>query len=405
MAETTPKTIVYIARDLERALGPQAVAPSYFIITNSTPFAKQMAASHSNLFLIESAELLDTPQLLTHPSTVTFLETLVNPQLVVFKNLPIIEKICTDHGWTLLNPSANLAQTIEEKISQVEWLGSEAELLPPHEIIVLRDLTFTGTPFIIQFNRAHTGGGTILITSAEQLETLQTKFPDRPVRKTDYIEGTMITSNNLVFHDTIITGNPNVQITGLAPFTDMPFATIGNDWSLAQSLLSETQKNQYHDIVQRIGRKLQTSGWRGLFGTDIMLAKTGELYLIEINARQPASTTFESQLQAKIAPLTNTTFSLHLASLLQESGAESALAPVTAGAQIILRNQTKPITDACVTLFTERLKAGGFVITRYVNTEPGSDLVRIQSDSGVMDTPQTFNVIGQSIVQAFTCSL
>ena len=114
-------TLVYITRDLERALGPQT-ASSLFIIANSTPFAKQVAAGRSDIILIEAPDLLDTPELLNHPQTKEFIDQQTNPQLVVFKNLPIIEKICAANGWKLLNPAAALANRVEEKVSQVEWL-------------------------------------------------------------------------------------------------------------------------------------------------------------------------------------------------------------------------------------------------------------------------------------------
>ncbi len=400
MAKSADKTIVYVTRDLERALGPQTTVASYFIITNSTPFAKEMSSVHQNIILVNSTEILDTHELLAHPDTEKFLNTLTSPLLLVFKNTSTIEHICETHGWQLLNPPAKLANQIEEKISQVEWLGDLARFLPKHQIQLLKDVQFTGESFILQFNRAHTGNGTILIDNKNTLRELSEKFPERPVRVTAFVSGTMITSNNVVFKDTVLVGNPNVQITGLVPFTDKPFATVGNDWALGKAILNELQLIQYKEIVMSIGEKLRTSGWCGLFGTDIMLANTGELYLIEINARQPAGTTFESQLQQS-----HTTFDAHLLSLLGEKAANQTLTSITDGAQIVLRNQSTQFSESCLTLFCERLKTAGFTITRYQNSEPGTDLVRIQSANGIMSTPTSYNEIGESIVQALHCSL
>ena len=404
MTKLADKTIIYVTRDLERALGPQTIVAAYFIITNSTPFAKELSSRQKNILLINSPELLDTHELLVHPETSNYLEKLIDPQILVFKNTSTIEQICADKGWGLLNPAAQLANKIEEKISQVEWLDDLTKFLPPHKIILLKEVKFDHTPFIIQFNRAHTGNGTILIDSEKVLIDLQQKFPDRPVRVTTFVKGTMFTSNNVVFSDQIIVGNRNVQITGLAPFTDQPFATIGNDWSLGTNRLTSAQFAQYQEMVIALGEKLRASGWRGLFGTDFILADTGELYLIEINARQPAGTTFESQLQSQLKTGL-TTFSLHLLSLLGEPLTEKTLAPVESGAQIILRNQTTIFSESCLTVFSERLKTAGFTVIRYQNTEPGSDLIRIQSNAGIMNTPNTFNKIGESIVQALHCSI
>lgn len=403
MAKESAKTIIYVTRDLERALGPQTAFPSFFIITNSSAFAKEKARDDERIFLVESTELLDTPELLARIEVQNFINSKVNAQLMVFKNLPIIEKICAEQNWPLLNPSAKLAQTIEEKISQVEWLGELVKFLPEHEIKILKEVEFKGVPFILQFNRAHTGTGTILIDHANQLTELSARFPDRPVRVTKYISGTMLTSNNIVAVDEIIVGNINQQITGLKPFTDNAFATIGNDWALPQTLLNETQRKQYAEIVTAVGKKMQASGWKGLFGTDIMLAETGELYLIEINARQPASTTFESTLQSQVKSGT-TTFAAHLLSLNNDP--VNDLIPITDGAQIILRNQTTVhYSEANLTVFVSRLKQAGFTTTQYTNTEPGSDLVRIQSPSCLMKSATALNERGEAIVNALNCSI
>ena len=97
----------------------------------------------------------------------------------------------------------------------------------------------------------------------------------------------------------MLLGNISYQITGLKPFTDLPFSTIGNDWALPHKYLSKKQISQYKKIATDVGLKLQKAGWKGLFGIDVVVDdKTNKLYLLEINCRQPASTTYESQLQS-----------------------------------------------------------------------------------------------------------
>lgn len=402
-------TIIYITRDLERALGPQTGA-ALLIIANSTPFAKQIAATRPGILLIEAPELLDTPELLNHPQAKDFINAQSQPQLVVFKNLPVIEKICADNGWPLLNPNAALANQVEEKISQVEWLGDLAKYLPPHKIAVLKTVEFTGTPFIVQFNRAHTGNGTLLITTATQLQELQAKFPDRPVRVTDFVDGHMFTSNNIVCENTIITGNISYQITGLAPFTDSSFSTIGNDWALGAQLITGELYIQYDRMVAEVGTKLSQAGWRGLFGVDIMFdLKKEKLYLIEINARQPASTTYESQLQAMTDFYSDsfyTVFTGHLRALLGYGLDQIELVEINNGAQIILRNQAGlELADAKIQTIVNKLTALNFTCIAYPNTEPGSDRLRIQSPDGMFRAPGKFNEVGQAIVDCLNSHL
>lgn len=383
-------SIVYVTRDLERALGG-VLLPNYYIITNTTPFAKTQARNHQNIILLPGKKLLDTSELLGHPATAHFLKKLTNPRLVVFKNTLQIEKICQKNNWTLLNPSAALAGQVEEKISQVSWLGTNVKYLPPHKIMLGKNLEWKGEKYIIQFNRAHTGTGTMLATSETQIAEIRNKFPNREVRVTKFIAGPAFTSNNVVWGKNVFTENISYQITGLAPFTDNVFATIGNDWRLPSKLLNDKQENQFKKIANDVGKKLARDGWIGLFGIDSILDDaTGKIFLIEINARQPASTTYESELQKK-----NTTFEAHLAALLGLPAKAYKLQPIQNGAQIIQRmnNSQLPITKQ----IQNKLKKNGLNIIPYTNSTPGSDLLRIQSKKSFMAGHNQFNVLGESI--------
>ena len=113
--------VVYVTRDIERALGLPDTE-GYFIISNATEFAKEVAKNRAHILLIEEETILDTWQLLEHDKTNTFLKTLSSQRIVVFKNTPHIERICASKQYNLLNPAADLALTVEAKISQVSWL-------------------------------------------------------------------------------------------------------------------------------------------------------------------------------------------------------------------------------------------------------------------------------------------
>ncbi len=376
--------IVYVTRDIERALGLPPQTKNYFIVTNNTPFGKQVAKTRPGVLLIKNKTLLDTRELLAHPLTAQFIKKIKNPHIVVFKNTGAIEAACKEKGWPLLNPSAELASKIEEKITQVEWLGKLAKYLPPHQILPCKKIKFTGEKFILQFNRAHTGSGTILIESKKQLQEIQKQFPDRPARVTDFIEGPMFTSNNIVWDNFTFIGNISFQITGLWPFTERPFATVGNDWGLPYEFLNDKQGDNFEAIAGAIGKKLAKSGWKGLFGIDVVFDQTRKkLYLIEINARQPASTTYESQLQLKKkkAQLEHTIFGMHLLSLLgaTRSGTPQQISVVTGG-QIIMKvtSLINQIKQRQKKIIKNAENAGGTVIP-YINTELESDFLRIQS--------------------------
>lgn len=397
--ETHP--VVYVTRDIERALGLPFGTRGYFIISNFSESVKELTKNHENVLLINDEQILDTHELLSHPATEQFLDSLENPHILVFKNTTQIERICKEKNWSLLNPSASLASTIEEKISQVAWLDELAHLLPPHTIEVCKNITWENIPFILQFNRAHTGSGTMLISTQEELVSLQQKFPERPVRKTAFVHGTMLTSNNVVSHDGVLVGNINVQITGLAPFTDQPFATVGNEWGLTTNILSPALRDEYHKLVLAIGAKMKSHGWKGLFGVDVILDEEhGKLYLIEINARQPASTTYESTLQQKTSSeKTITAFEAHLASLLTISFADHTYIEIKDGAQIIVRNRSGlTLSETEKNNIKQNLESRGYAVTTYANTAPGSDLIRIQSSTSILSSPKTLNEHGETIL-------
>ncbi|MEK7681066.1 MAG: NUDIX domain-containing protein [Patescibacteria group bacterium] len=397
--ELSKRRLFYVTRDLERAAESLDIK-NYHIITNRTPFAQKLAKEHTNIYLIpnkNSDEQLDTAALLEHKKTKSIIQK--NDCVLVFKNTTRIEEACQTNGWAPLNPSAALANTVEEKISQVTWLGELEKLLPEHKIDICQNLHWRWKKFILQFNHSHTGTGTVFIDSKKTLEEIKKKFPLRDARVSEFIEGPIFTNNNLVWGNKILFGNINYQITGLSPFTDNKFATIGNDWALPHKLLTKKQAKDYKNMAEAVGRKLLTQGWKGLFGIDAVLdQKTGKFYLIEINARQPASTTYESTLQSRFKKTANeaTTFEAHLASLLGINPNGYKLTIIFDGAQILQRVTTKiaEIKDLKIKTTTQ------FNIIKYQNSKIGSDLARIQSEKGIMEKHRTFNINGKAILVA-----
>lgn len=405
--------LFYVTRDIERAMGFPLHTPGYFIISNDTPFGKTLRDRHpDHIFLVSGGRLLDTWELLEHSdiqSYITYHASHIKPgdyrpNIVVFKNTSHIEAACEKQGWRLLNPPAKLSGMIEDKITQTEWMGNGLEaLLPSHRLALCKELVWENTPFVLQFNRAHTGKGTILVTSEKILRDIARVFPDRPARVTGYVPGPTFTNNNIVADDALLVGPVNYQITGMHPFTDTPFATVGNDWTLPARLLTEPQRASYRNIVEVAGEKMRKSGWRGLFGIDVVAEQaTGRLFLIEINARQPASAAFESMLQAKNSGGAQhggiTTVEAHLAALLGIPLGGRSLLPVADGAQVIVRNKELRIKNyELEKQKISMLEKNGLIVIPYENTTPGSDLLRIQSGRGIMSDHNEWNEIGDKI--------
>jgi hypothetical protein len=395
-SKTSATPIIYITRDFERAL-PLIKQKSDFIITNSSTFAKKIAKKNRRIILISEDHLLDTSELLRQSSVSKLINSYPGANLVVFKNTALIENICRMNGWKLLNPPASLSAKIEEKISQVEWLKDLSHLLPPHQIINGSKIKFSGRPFIAQFNRSHTGSGTFLINSTKIASEISSTFPNRPVRISKFIEGPVFTSNVVVsVNRNILLGPISYQITGLKPFTNNDFATIGNDWALPNKILSKQHIIEFTKIAQSVGKKLSDENWRGLFGIDVILDTVkNKIYLLEINARQPASTTFESELQSD--KKSTTTFDLHLMALLQKE-LNQMPTNISNGAQIILR-VPDPHEPKDLSKIIKILEKSSFKTILYPNQKPGNDLLRIMSKKGIMSNHNRFNKTGKKIVE------
>ncbi len=399
-----PHPIVYVTRDIERALGTKPIN-NYFIVANKTPYAESVRVQFpENIFLFqkENDELFDTYELLEQPEVINFIHE-HEASVLVFQNTPRIERLCQKNNIHLLNPDATLARTIEEKISQVMWLEGDKELLPPHEVTTLEliDIEKQQFPFVLQFNHSHTGEGTYIINTINEFTDLKNLFPKRDVRLTRFIQGPVFTLNTVVGKH-FEYGNISYQITGLAPFTDLPFATIGNDWKLPRSILTEQEREKIAHIARRVGERLQKQNWKGLFGIDVIQdSKTRDIFLLEINARQPASTTLESILQDKQSPSIQTIFEKHLLALIEKDTPEKKTPRLTNGAQILQRI-TNSINAGVIKIKLSTLPPSVFAVIQYNNTAHNKDLLRIQSTEGLLESHTGLNAIGKQIKESLT---
>jgi ATP-grasp domain len=421
MAKSSQKpVIIYVARDIERALGMEP-GESYQIVANKTAYAVTIQKKYPDfVHLVDSdkkdgalgGESLDTWEILEYMEKNKATLSIFNFQgsnisILVFKNTPKVEEICAKNNWTLLNPTSALAEKIENKMTQVECLGALGEkYLPPHSLKLAKDIKWEKKPLVIQWAHSHTGLGTMVINSADELRTIQEKFPERMARASAFVNGPSFTMNIVVGAPHISLGNISYQITGIPPFTENPFTTIGNDWSLTHSLLNEKEIAFIETMAGEIATKLLADGWKGLFGIDIMRDdELDTICLIEINARQPASTTYESQLQAKNRELGvagHTIFETHLKALCPESDIENgksdhSIIPINDGSQIIQR--VTRLTQSISAKQIESFKDAGYNTILYPNTEENEDLLRIQSDMGIMETHGRFNKRGKEVLE------
>ncbi|HEY4500432.1 MAG TPA: ATP-grasp domain-containing protein [Candidatus Paceibacterota bacterium] len=390
-----PKAIVYVTRDIERAMGMEP-KDLYFVVSNDSKYGREIQKKYpDNVWLVKDrCGALDTYNLLLLPKVQKIISDR-KADVLVFQNTPRIERLAKEKSWKLLNPSALLAKEIEEKISQIKWLGPDAKLLPSHKVALVKNVKWSDKKFVLQFNHSHTGEGTYIIDTRAKLDELQQKFPDRECRVVNFINGPVFTINVVVSDGKILVSNPNYQITGLASFTDLPFSTIGNDFAMPHEAKYKKVYKETLAIAKLVGKKLAKSGWKGLFGVDIIFdEKTGRTYLLEINARQPASAVFESQLQKKADPGGVSIFEAHISALANKPGKPIAgkLTGISSGSQIVKRI-TKKIGKIDISV----LRKKKFDVIEYENIIHNRELLRIQSSEGIMRGHGKLNDLGNFI--------
>lgn len=320
-------SIFYVTKDVERATGIDLDRYNeFYILTNRSPLADALYFKYPKRVLLNDEKPFNTLELMQYYAS-SIEEIDPQPRILVFKNSRQIERFCDKQNWQLLNPKAALTEKFEHKISQADWFKSlqlDAELpdavTAPLETLKFDDLALRfGNPFMLQFNLGHTGEGTRVITSPYDLEQEKQKTPKREVKIMRQLKGQTYTINACVCPNKIHVGHIALQLTGLPELTDNPWATVGNDWLAAKSLYSQQsqaagQPNEYipsagqsqvsknlgsriEHLAKQLGRAMRLERWLGLFGIDVLIEEQSrQLYLLEVNARQQAGATFETQV-------------------------------------------------------------------------------------------------------------
>jgi predicted ATP-grasp superfamily ATP-dependent carboligase len=99
---------------------------------------------------------------------------------------------------------------------------------------------------------------------------------------------------------------------------------------------------------------MQSAGYKGLFGLDFVIDKSGQVFLIEINARQPASTGFHTKLLLKESKIPLNL--LHIAEFLFENDEESNKSYIEFINEVLIRNSKKDATTIYESLTVKNIK-------------------------------------------------
>lgn len=301
------KSLYYFSREVERGLGLENVLTNFHLVhIQNSQYTNYFKDTGVKYFCLEdsceinsinggSRRLYQDKNVLDYLANNNKQENYVQ----TFKVSPSFEKLTAQNGLKLLNTTSELNRKYEDKLSQYEILGDQVKF-PKTIITNLGELTYLqivqklGDKFTLQFARGHTGKGTYIIETEEDFNDASKDNAGRKARFAEFIEGIAYTLNACITKKGVFVGGLSLQITGEKGLTTNPGATVGNDWS------RRTNLDKVDDLAKQvsiIAAKMASDGFRGLFGVDFLVKDTGEVFIIEINARQTASIPMYTKLQ------------------------------------------------------------------------------------------------------------
>lgn len=343
---------LYISNEIEHGLGIYGLIDNVkYICLNDADTVDYLNSSGINTYCHQRNEGKDD-QVKTSAQLIELLarndgfKIQKNNLIQTFKvSKSFAEKVNIDEAISL-NTSTELNQLFENKLTQVQIFRG-ANLTTPNRILSkLEDLEYSKISeifdgdFVIQFNRGHTGSGTLFVKNSNQLKKLIAKFPEREVIVSEYVKGETYTINCCQTKVGLLYGGLSRQITGITELTKDKGATVGNDF--AHSLSDQTQAQLQFELG-KLEFVLKKYKFKGLFGIDFIVDKdTDSIKIIEMNARQPMSTVFHSRIQLVNGQIPLSL--LHIAEYLDidfkintADYNKSNLQPIQAG-QLYLRN-------------------------------------------------------------------
>lgn len=343
----------YISRDSERSLGLENYLKNFNVICiEDSPVVDGLIDKSIPVFCSERENIeiphKSTLNLLKQIETINWINNRKKDSLFVqfFQFSQPAKSIVEKLGGTVLNNSAELNRTFENKFSQFKIFKENNVVIPKSYIIEAVNLNYhditaeLGAKFIIQKDIAHTGSGTFFVESEEDLIKIMPLISGNDVKISKFIEGKTFTINGCIAGGKVFVSGLQYQITGITELADGKGTTVGNDWCYANQIV-DTTKQKIVNEVKKIGNIMIKYGYKGLFGIDLALDNNDNIFIIEINARQTANITMQTRLELEtdITPLAL----LHIAELMNieiEEEPRNDLVNLN-GSQVFLRAKTE----------------------------------------------------------------
>ncbi|MBU1090161.1 hypothetical protein KKF38_05230, partial [Patescibacteria group bacterium] len=218
-------------------------------------------------------------------------------RLLVFKNLPKIEKLAKKHHFEILMPESRFVNLLEDKINFIDFCHEFALPVLPTWIRELNLVRFV-EPIVIQTRRGHAGESTFFVKSNRELDALKRKVGDWTVKITPLKKLPTFSLDICIARNGIFTTQPFYQITGDARLNPLPGGTGGIDFGLAAKMLSEKSLERISALVELVGNALGRIGYRGIAGIDFLVdEEKHHIFLLELNPRLLSNLGFVTKKQ------------------------------------------------------------------------------------------------------------
>jgi len=293
----------------------------HLIYAYKNPQLKTLKQQNLPYYCLEDAgvklDVANSGKLLSHPLVGNYInQNSTSKQIVIipFKPSAKIDFLCHQHHWICASNNHQINRELEDKIIFLQLCQKNNLPQIPSTVDHFNQNNFVKyqkkyqSTLVIQLHLGWAGKSTY---SSNNWDEIKNKIPiDTMVKFSPYIDGYSLLNNCCLTSKGLIQSPPALQYTGIKPFTDHPFTTVGRQWP---SLAPNNIIKKINQITQDFSAILSKMNYKGFFGLDFIV-DGDNVYLLECNPRLTASFAFynDIEINLQILPL----FFLHLVQFL-----------------------------------------------------------------------------------------
>ncbi len=291
----------------------------HLIYANKNKNVEYLKKHNLPYFCLEEKDIIlntsNSGNLLSHPLVQKYINTnSLNKKIVIipFKPSAKIDFLCQKNNWICAANNHKINRNLEDKLifNQI-CLENNLPQIPSiidkfNQDNFLKYQNKYQLQLVVQSHFGWAGKSTFL---GDNWQNIKDKIPlDTLVKFSPYINSYSLLNNCCLTSKGLIQSPPALQYTGVKPFTDHPFTTVGRQWP---SLAPQNIVNKINEITANFSKILINLKYKGFFGLDF-LVDNNDVFLLECNPRLTASFAFYHQIE-----LNQNILSLFLLHLIQ----------------------------------------------------------------------------------------